>query len=197
MADVYRVIDVEDRTDHNSPHWHVLMERDSDGLRRAYIFPNHIFEVRAGEYGIPHEDFETLLDIVLHEPHIPAPMKQGAKDAAALKGMVTKGINGSDEPIWLYNSPTTAQARSAHLARVAHAKENTARVETAPGDILDVIRNSYDPSPEAVEAMAEHVKKVRRAIDSHNRRMLAAKTAEQPKRRPSPLEDFFSKRRTG
>lgn len=193
MVDVYKVIDVEDRRHHDSPHWQVLMERE-DGWRIAHIFPDHIFEARAGEYGIPHDDIETLIDIVLHEAHIPDPLRpQNRKtDPAALQGMVVN----VDEPVWLYNAPSTKHAREAHLLRIKHLKENVHRVETAPGDPLDAIRDSYEPSAEAVALMAEHVRKTRFAKDMHARRKVGLHSSGKRTRQSSPLQEFFEQRRS-
>jgi hypothetical protein len=175
MTDVYRVIDVEDRRDshfHPSPHWQVLTEND-EGFRFAHIFPDSIFIIRAGEYGIPEDDIETLLDVVLHEPYIPDPThpRHFADDPAAKAGHVVRAMltkdrakPGTDVPAWLYNAKSTQQAREAHLIRVEHCKQNIRHIPTEPGDLLDVIRVAHNPKPGAVAGITAEVEKQRKML---------------------------------
>lgn len=68
-------------------------------VRIAYIFPRDTLEWRAAEYGIDPADVETLLDIVLWEPHM---------EVAAEKH--------------LYSAPTIAEARDHLLGEVSARK---------------------------------------------------------------------------
>lgn len=83
-------------------HWFLATEVDrGDGVveRIAHIMPVDTFEWRAAEYGIDPADFDTLLDIVIHEPYLPP-------------------LSPSDPPL-LMAAPTVKSAREEHLARIA------------------------------------------------------------------------------
>lgn len=101
------------------PVWNICMDID-DGRKWTYIIPHCTFHWRSVEYGIDPEDFETLLDIALHEHHV--------------------NLQHTD-PTFLYNTDE-GTARKAHLARIAEAKTRVAHLD--PQNHLDVIRKAYD-----------------------------------------------------
>lgn len=113
-----------------------------DGTTHIHAFPTDTLTWRAAEYGIDPTDTDTLLDIVLHEPHMP----------------------DDDRP-----QPTPANrdtARADLLAQIADAKANHVRV-VSPGrrslygansatDPLDLIRH-HTIDPDRARAIHDHV----------------------------------------
>jgi hypothetical protein len=85
------------------PHWAVVMTA-ADGARRQHAFPKDTVLWRAVEYEIDPADTDTLLDIILHEPHITP------EDIKA-------------QPLTLTDAATASDARTAHLARIAEVKK--------------------------------------------------------------------------
>lgn len=129
-------------------NWQIYMELPG-GMMWAHIIPKDTFEWRAAEYGIDPDDTETLLQMVLHEPHIPDPTlpENFATDAAAARGMTVPSDRGyslsggvSSVPVWLYNAPSVNSARLAHMARVEAARKTVEFVVDESDDPLDVIR---------------------------------------------------------
>lgn len=117
--------------------WSVTLER-GDGTPLVHVFPVETLAWRAAEYDIDIEDTATLLDIVLHEPYMPDPE---AFDPPAAAAVGPKG-----KPTTLASAVSRADARTAHLARIAHTKDSVVRVGPRPGgkapDPLDAIRNT-------------------------------------------------------
>lgn len=100
-----RIASVERRTVGGAPCWavsHDVTTAAGDVERHAHVFPDSIFEWRVAEYELDPTDIQTLLDIVIHEPHLPAGWDQG--------------------PDFLHRAPDRATARDAHLARIAACK---------------------------------------------------------------------------
>ncbi|MGW6912597.1 hypothetical protein ACWGB8_02045 [Kitasatospora sp. NPDC054939] len=123
MPETYTVLDVTQATVSNTDCW-VVRQRRPDGLDHLHIMPVGILAMRGAELGI--DDPEALLDIVLHEPHIPAAdHPEKAEPRPALRG------RPEESPAEL------------HLGRVAAAKQRVqvVRPKTGPGvaDPLDVI----------------------------------------------------------
>lgn len=151
--------------------WAVNMTRP-DGGSHTYVFPKFSLAQRAAEYGFDPGDIETILDVVLHEQFIHTPWNP-ADDPAAQQGMVTPAVESSSAgrkgdmvPVDLFNAPTIALARDAHLARVTHAKKNRGRVripDKGP-DPLDTIRAEHGVTSDGVAARARVVDLERRAL---------------------------------
>lgn len=80
-------------------------------------FPLEALACRAAEYGVDPTDTDTLLEILLHEPHV--------------------GVDQSD-PTFVYNTDRDT-ARKAHLARVA---ASPVRVKDPHGH-LDALRAAH------------------------------------------------------
>lgn len=137
----YEVLTVEQRVgDAGNTFWVVTMA-DRDGALVNHAFPQDTALWRAAEYGIDPADTATLLDIILHEPYIPDPRVMDPPAAAAIRAEV----GGKRVPATLATAASTADARTAHLARIAHVKANIRRITGPQGkdakDPLDLIRN--------------------------------------------------------
>jgi hypothetical protein len=90
----------------------------------AHGFPPETLSWRAAEYGIDPNDVDTLLEIVLHEPHV--------------------NLHHTD-PTFLYNTDEET-ARAAHLRRVA---ASPVRVQDSNGHLEQIRmahRSSFDPA---------------------------------------------------
>lgn len=125
-----------------SPHWRVQFEHDDDAYNSVYFFPHETLEWRIAEYGIDVNDFDTLLDIVIHEQYV--------------------DLQHTD-PTFLYNTDQET-ARVAHLARTAESKK--IRTHHDPDNLLDVIRKAHDPKSPRIDEFRRHVLKVRASADS-------------------------------
>lgn len=139
----YTVTSVEERTVGtavgNRRMWYVL-QRDPNGEVQAHAFPPDALEWRAAEYHIDPTDTATLLDIVLHEPHL---TPEQASDA---------------HPHHLHQAPTIEQARTTHLAHIADAKTRVSVVD--PDGHLAPI-HARGCAPEAVKVRRERVRVAR------------------------------------
>lgn len=137
----------------SSPCW-LVHRTDQDGNGSAHVFPHDTLEWRAAEYGLT--DVDEILDIVLHEPHLPeAPDRD---DAALRAGLVTS--TGPDAAaITLFNARSTGDALAAHRLRVADTKRTWAQVRS-PGkgnDPLDAIRIRHGITTSGMRAKRELV----------------------------------------
>ncbi|OKI16634.1 hypothetical protein [Streptomyces sp. CB03911] len=129
---------VEEGANERGEYWVVVMSDDA-GSKVNHAFPKDALLWRAAEYGIDPTDTGTLLDIILHEPYIPDPRLNDPPAAAAVRAEV----GGKRVPATLATAATTADARTAHLARIAHVKANVRRIAGPQGkgaaNPLDVI----------------------------------------------------------
>lgn len=152
--------------DHWAVHW-----VDQDGNGSGYRMHKSLLEWRAAEYGLT--DVDELLDIALHEPHLPD--EPDRDDAAARVGYVTSTGRGA-EPIILRNAPSTVDALAAHRLRVAEAKLVTAHVRppVKGKDPLDVIRTQHGITAAGVRAKRE-------AVDIHRWLLLYGALPVQPR----------------
>lgn len=152
------------------------------GEKTRHVFPKTTMEWRAAEYGFGVSDVDELLDIVLHEPHIPD--IADPDDAAARIGLVTSRARDA-EPITLYNAANTDDARAALRARIADAKQSWARVKSTPGkgqtDPLDVIRAAHGITPDSLRAKRE-------AVDIHRWQLRYGTLPVPLSATPKPLE---------
>jgi hypothetical protein len=106
--------------------------------------PQTILEWRAAEYGIDPTDTETLLDIVLHEPHLP--MDEPDEDEPQAMRYAQGGPT-------LWEADSTTKARDAHLERVAACP---VRIDLT-GTELDPVRESHSPDMGRFRTMRETV----------------------------------------
>lgn len=144
---------VSEHLGRGDPCW-LVHKVDQDGNGSSHLFPKVMLEWRAAEYGLT--DVDEILDIVLHDPHLPdAPDRD---DAAARAGMVTS-TRPDAEPITLLNAASTADALAAHRLRVADTKQTRARVQPpAKGkNPLDIIRAQHGITADGVRAKREAV----------------------------------------
>ncbi|MFG3051911.1 hypothetical protein ACGFZP_13300 [Kitasatospora sp. NPDC048239] len=101
--DVFAITETYQATSSTGGTFWVVVTTSQAGERHQHAFPTDTLLWRAAEYGIDPDDTETLLDIILHEPHI--------TPAEALA-----------EPVTLAAARTTGEAKTAHLARIAAVK---------------------------------------------------------------------------
>lgn len=133
-----------DSVEQRDGHWFVAQTHtDDDGStrRHMYVFPLDTLEWRAAEYGIPHTDTATLLDIVMAEPHM-------------------------REQDWatghqLHSAPDIATARKDHLARVAAVKLRHRIGTRGKGNPLARVEQESPIHPEVIAVKAEHVAQAR------------------------------------
>ncbi|GAX54751.1 hypothetical protein [Streptomyces olivochromogenes] len=139
-----------------NPLWHIVSLKP-DGTYHDYVFPQDSLEWRAAEYSIDPSDVETLLDVILHEPH-KAPLNRD--DPALMEGRISRAVIpsagtrvGDYEATTLFNAETKKDAREAHLVRIQHAKANRVKVVSPAGkpDPLDKIRSKYRNEPKLIE----------------------------------------------
>lgn len=108
-----------------------IVTRTPDGSLWPYLIPTITFENLAVEYGLDPENIDELLRIALLQFHAPDPWQRPdvETDPAARKGYVRHGL-----PVRLDNSDSTAQAREAHLERIAYTEQHIAKfVMPKPG----------------------------------------------------------------
>jgi hypothetical protein len=163
---------VSERLTGGDPRW-VVHRVDQDGNGSGHVFPKVALEWRAAEYGLT--DVAEILDIVLHEPHLPD--EPDKDDAATRAGLVTSNRPDA-EPITLFNARSSADALAAHRLRIADAKQTRARVQppTNGKDPLDVIRAAHGITDAGLRAKRE-------AVDVHRWQLVYG---DLPVRPPSP-----------
>jgi len=151
-------------------HWAVHWV-DQDGNIGGYRIHTSVPEWRAAEYGLA--DVDEILDIVLHEFHLPD--EPGRDDAAARAGFVTS-TRPDAEPVTLMNAASTGDALAAHRLRIAEAKRATAHVRPpATGkDPLDIIRTNHGITASGVRAKRE-------AVDIHRWQLVYGGLPVQPR----------------
>lgn len=126
-----------------------------DGTPHLHVFPTDTLAWRAAEYGIDLADTDTLLDIVLHEPHLP----------------------GDDRLL-----PTAANrdaARADLLARIADTKTNHVHV-ISPQDRRP---DSTGPTPDPLDLIRRHTIDPAKARAIHDH--INSQGHPVPSRRPS------------
>lgn len=142
MIETLRVTAVERALIGTTECWAVHQERP-DGTTHLHVFPADTLTWRAAEYGIDPADTTTLLDIVLHEPHLTDPDTYDPPAAQALRQRA-----GHTAPVTLATARSRDEARQAHLARIEYTKATRTHVVSggpagraaAGGDPLDIIR---------------------------------------------------------
>lgn len=142
----------ESRTEQVSgtPCWLVTLLKP-DGSTHATVMPTAALEWRAAEYGIDPTDVDTLLDVILHEPHLPM-----ADDPV-------RGPRYADDGPDLWTAENTSVAREAHLARI---EASPVRISVHGVKALDAIRTGHQPDAARIRAMREHVD-ARRWVKQH------------------------------
>jgi hypothetical protein len=140
MPEELTVAGVDRITAGNTDCWSVTYIR-GDGSKLNHVFPVDALAWRAAEYDIDLADTATLLDIVLHEPHMPDPSHVDPPAAAA--------IGPAGVPTTLATAASRADARAAHLARIEHTKKHIIRIApSATGRGTDPLRKIHDTAPD-------------------------------------------------
>lgn len=123
------------------PCWQITLLRP-DGAKHLHLMPGATLEWRAAEYGVDPKDVDTLLEIVLHEPHM-----QTVDNPQ-------HGPRYADSGPDLWTADSTDAARTAHLARVQAC---SVRIDVTGVQALDTIRTGHTPDPDRIRAMRETV----------------------------------------
>ena len=106
----------------------VFLLRKPDGTLHQHVAPHWIFAQRSAEYDIDPCNWDTLLDIVLHEP-----------------------FADSDGP-GLYGSATVDDARETHLARIRRCKNTRVSVDCPEkNQLVDHLRAVAPIDPQDVK----------------------------------------------
>lgn len=135
---ITRVRDASGEQQCAAPHPIWFIDMDVEGaLPWIYVIPHSTFFHRSAEYGIDPSDFDTLLDIAIHEHHFEL---------------------SHTDPTFLYNTDEKT-AREAHLARVDAAKKRVTHED--PANLLNVIRNAYDLNDPILAEARRRMKEVR------------------------------------
>lgn len=169
---IFTIDFVTERLNRGTPRW-LVHHVDQNGSGSSYVFPKDTLEWRAAEYGL--DDVDEILDMVLHEPHLPDGPDRD--DAAARAGMVTSNRPDA-EPITLFNATSSADALAAHRLRIADAKKVRAVVRApAKGkNPLDAIRTAHGITAAGLRAKRE-------LVDTHRWQLVYGAL---PVRIPSP-----------
>lgn len=157
---IHTVDFVTQRSNREGARW-VVHHIDQDGAGGGHVFPAETVDWRAAEYGL--SDIDEILDVILHEPHLPDAVDRD--DAALRAGWVTSRL-ATAEPITLFNAASTTDAYAAHRIRINDTKTNRALV-TAPGkgrNPLDVIRR------QGIDLASMRTKRER--VDTHRWQLL-------------------------
>lgn len=144
MPDTYTPVSVDQvLTRSGAACWRVIYDKP-DGTQHLHLFPLDTLEWRAAELELDLDaDREQLLDVVLHEPYVQP------ESAGAARSLLT--------------ADTLAEHRTAHLARIAAAKQRVTIGRHRGGkDPLDVIRaHPLDPAGVAAKRRAVEEARVR------------------------------------
>jgi hypothetical protein len=141
MAEKWTIQESQARTVGETPCWEVALLKP-DGTLHRHRLPTVALEWRAAEYGIDPADTDALLEIILHEPHLP---------------MVDDEILGpryADNGPDLWEADNTDTAREAHLARI---KASPVRIDVKGVKALDPVRNGHQPDTDRIRKMREQV----------------------------------------
>jgi hypothetical protein len=163
-ADEQECVGIQDVNVSGTPAWQISFMR-SDGGMRHHIMPTYIVEARAIELEMdPEQDFDEVLDIILHEPFVD---DDDPDDPAAAEGYVTTDASGRQVAGNLFTAETIKDAREAHQLRVAKAKSSKANI-SVPASIKQQIRQRamavHRQGPDEVRDLRQTVRDNRMAI---------------------------------
>jgi hypothetical protein len=140
MTDTFTVTGVTRALVGGTDCWFIHQLRP-DGQAHLHVLPVDTLAWRAAEYGIDPADLDTLLDVVLHEPHMPDDGRPQSTPASR------------------------DAARADLLQRIADTKANRVRIVSPPrrgpsgapsADPLDLIRH-HTINPDRARAIHDHV----------------------------------------
>lgn len=143
MGETRTIVNVRNLTEEGNivshqPVWAVEMSLDGGKTQtHAHIFPHELLSWRIAEYGIDPNDFDTLMDIAMHEPF-----------------MAIVETN----PDFVYHVDEKT-AREGHLARVAALKKQYTHLD--PDGHLSKIRAAHDPNDPEHELRSARVRVMR------------------------------------
>lgn len=118
--------------------WSVIF-KNSDGIQQEHRFSHETLLWRAAEYGIDPADSVTLLDIVLHEPHI---------------------STSHEDPEFLYNTDQDT-ARVAHLRKISVAKSSDVTI-VDPKGLFSAIHKAHVVNSDHHARRVHTVRQIRR-----------------------------------
>lgn len=139
MTDTRYIYDLRKMATPQKTHWEVWFT-DSDDKNWAHAFPEVLPHHIAAAYGVDPSSAtvgDEVLDIILHQAHIPdftdpvnfeadVAYQRGRK--VTLKRDTPHQFSGAEAPIHLYTSKDTAEAREIHLLRIAEVKKQVTYV---------------------------------------------------------------------
>lgn len=185
----------------------VIGLRRPDGAEGTHTIPAEAFASRAAEYWAEDEDPPTvdqLLDIMLHEPYIPAEEAPVHRTAETVLIATADGVEepaaqartaGGKQRVTVHNARNHDEARTAHLERIDAAKQRVRIVSPKPvtplaggrqavkqasADPLDVIRERATINP----AQVAEIRRVIHQAREHAARGDASALQGEPLRRP-------------
>ncbi len=125
MPDELTVTQINDASVGGMPGW-VFVCEGADGFVHHHAVPAIAIAARAIEYGMDEDDdFDGIVDIVLHEPFLQGIMQD---DPAVAEGYVTTDATGQQVAGDLWTAETIQDAREAHQLRIRKAKRTTTTI---------------------------------------------------------------------
>lgn len=141
MKTTYTIIQVLDGTatldGAEQPVWMVSYTRSDTGQTHTHGFPHEIFVNLCAEYEHDPHDIDTLIQLVLHQPHM--------------------DIRHTDAD-FVYKA-RVEQARAGHLSKLAMSQQDHAYVDEQ--NLLDAIRQAHDPHDARIAPRRDKVRQVR------------------------------------
>ncbi|MCX5522191.1 hypothetical protein OG342_04820 [Streptomyces bobili] len=141
MAEKWEVSETITRQIGEQTCWQVSLVRP-DGNTVNHIMPTSALDWRAAEYGIDPTDTETLMEILLHEPHM------------AMVDDPQHGSQYADSGPDLWAADNTDTAREAHVARI---KDCIVHIDVKGARALDPVRSGHRPDLARIRRMREEV----------------------------------------
>lgn len=190
--DIWEVFNLEEHEINGTECWVIDHRRQGDARFTRTVFPKATLEWRAAEYdmdGSTPEGRAEILDLIMHEFYMPPIMQPPVPTG---KGRMFSGATQKQE-VHLYNAATKAEAREAHLERVAKVKREVAHIqwpepakkasalsEAAPSMLDDIISRELDPKSIRDKKAFVHKQRQKRGLEPI--------TEEVNSRRPVPNE---------
>lgn len=120
------------------PVWMVSYHRSDTGQVHTHGFPHEILVNLCAEYEHDPKDVDTLIQLVLHQPHI--------------------DIQDTDDD-FVYAS-LVEHARTSHLTKLAKSQQDHVYVDEM--GLLDAIRRAHDPNDPRIAPKTAKVREIRR-----------------------------------
>jgi len=132
----------------NKPHWRIQMQAEINGKLTSFshCFPEEIFMFRAAEYGFDPTDIDTMMDVILAEPHTkidPGTHLYELKDRdEAKRHHVTRCARKK-----LDMRLSTRSNKSVLKAKAANPDDPTTQEDVDADHPLDTLRNHFKENP--------------------------------------------------